>query len=82
MVRLLHRLKWSKVQHYGTVTAASSDAPALARALLRALVDENLVGDRSSLVAQFSSIAEAESAMRAFLATAIGLPNGAAFDPF
>ena len=64
----------------GAVGAGDTAAPALARALLRTLADGDLVGERGELASLFTSIDEADDAVRTFIARALGLPDANALD--
>ncbi len=78
--RLSARLSKLKPSNPGTVSAADTQAPALARALLRALAINDLASERAELAGLFISIDEADLAIRALLAATVGLPNAAALD--
>jgi hypothetical protein len=65
-----------------TLRATDSQANAVARALLRTLADRNLTNEREQLASLFENKNEASTAVKNFLASALGLPDVKAMEPY
>ena len=76
---LSSRVRKIKCDSHGTVSSTDTQAPALARALLRTLADDAFTSERKQFVACFKSVIEADLAVKDLLAHELGLPD-AVFD--